>query len=84
MTLGLNGLTLGLFHYTALAVAVGRLAATADRRHSLPALVLAIAVLPAYGFTRIGLGRPSSGSTTTVAETGRAGRRLASWPSSPG
>ena len=61
VTLGLNGLTLGLFHYTALAVAVGRLAATVDLRRSLLALALAVAVLPAYEVTRVGLGRPLVG-----------------------
>ena len=61
VTLGLNGLTLGLFHYTALAVAVSRLAATVDLRRSLLALALAVAVLPAYEVTRVGLGRPLVG-----------------------
>jgi signal transduction histidine kinase len=58
VTLGLDGLTLGLVHYTVLAVAVGWIAANTGRRRSLTALALAIAVLPAYELTRTGLGRP--------------------------
>lgn len=58
VTLGLNGLTLGLIHYAAIDIALGWIAASSDRRRSLTALVLAIAVLPVYELTRTGLGRP--------------------------
>ncbi len=58
VTLGLNGLTVGLIHYAAIDIAVGWIAASAGRRRSLTALALAIAVLPAYELSRTGLGRP--------------------------
>jgi len=58
VTLGLNGLTVGLIHYAAIDIAVGWIATSADRRRSLTALALAIAVLPAYELSRTGLGRP--------------------------
>ncbi|MFJ9897632.1 sensor histidine kinase [Streptomyces sp. NPDC091280] len=58
VTLGLNGLTVGLIHYGAIDIAVGWIAASAGRRRSLTALALAVAVLPGYEFTRTGLGRP--------------------------
>ncbi|WP_329249433.1 sensor histidine kinase [Streptomyces sp. NBC_01478] len=57
VTLGLNGLTLGLIHYAAIDIAVGWIAASAARHRSLTALALAIAVLPVYQLTRTGLGR---------------------------
>ncbi|MFJ5307364.1 sensor histidine kinase [Streptomyces sp. NPDC088350] len=58
VTLGLSGLTLSLIHYVAIDIALGWIAASSDRRRSLTALVLAIAVLPVYQLTRTGLGRP--------------------------
>ncbi|MDV9177993.1 histidine kinase dimerization/phosphoacceptor domain-containing protein, partial [Streptomyces sp. W16] len=58
VTLGLNGLTVSLIHYAAIDIAVGWIAANSDRRRSLTALALAIAVLPTYQLTRTGLGRP--------------------------
>ena len=67
VTLGLNGLTLGLIHYVAIDIAVGWIAASSDRRRSLAALVLAVAVLPVYELTRTGLGRP----LVALHDTGR-------------
>jgi signal transduction histidine kinase len=67
VTLGLNGLTLGLIDYAAIDIAVGWIAASSDRRRSLTALALAIAVLPVYELTRTGLGRPLAG----LYDTGR-------------
>jgi signal transduction histidine kinase len=67
VTLGLNGLTLGLIHYAAIDIAVGWIAASAARRRSLTALALAIAVLPVYQLTRTGLGRP----LLSLYDTGR-------------
>lgn len=58
VTLGLNGLTIGLIHYASIDVAVGWIVATSTRRRGLGALALAIAVLPAYELSRTGLGRP--------------------------
>ncbi|WP_262063642.1 sensor histidine kinase [Streptomyces sp. STR69] len=58
VTLGLNGLTLGLIHYMVIDVAVGWIAASTARRRSLTALALAITVLPVYQLTRTGVGRP--------------------------
>ncbi|MET7486233.1 sensor histidine kinase [Streptomyces sp. NPDC005538] len=71
VTLGLNGLTLGLIHYGAIDIAVGWIAASFSRRRSLPALVLAIAVLPFYQLTRTGLGRPLLFTYTTDQGTWR-------------
>ncbi|MFI6402728.1 sensor histidine kinase [Streptomyces sp. NPDC050548] len=66
VTLGLNGLTVGLIHYVAIDIALGWIAASSDRRRSLTALALAIAVLPFYELTRTGIGRPlvALGDTT--------------------
>jgi signal transduction histidine kinase len=58
VTLGVNGLTLGLVHYGAIDIAVGWIVATSTRGRGLAALALAIAILPAYELTRTGLGRP--------------------------
>lgn len=67
VTLGLNALTIGLVHYAAIDIAVGWIAASSDRRRSLTALALAIAVLPVYELTRTGLGRP----LVALYDTGR-------------
>ncbi|WP_328683459.1 histidine kinase dimerization/phosphoacceptor domain-containing protein [Streptomyces sp. NBC_00343] len=58
VTLGLDGLTIGLVHYAAIDIAVGWIAATDTRRRRITALALALAVLPVHELTRIGLRRP--------------------------
>ncbi|MER7642621.1 sensor histidine kinase [Streptomyces sp. NPDC126522] len=58
VSLGLNGLTIGLVHHAAIDIAVGWIAASTGRHRSLTALALAVAVLPGYELTRTALDRP--------------------------